>query len=397
MQSTKTFCVLPWMHVATTPGGSYRVCCNSDSKNNKLTLNGSQLKVNQHSYKLLHQSETLQEIRSQMLSGHRPNTCSRCFSQEDAGVRSSRQIYNEVWGEDRMYTLTDEIVPRYVDLRLGNLCNIKCRMCNPYSSNQCIEEWEKINGEFSKSEKDWLINMNWPNFTKSDLHLKEMMHSVEEIYFTGGEPTIIKRHDELLDYCIAQGIASKIKLKYNTNLTNVPVRLINKWKHFKYLRLNCSIDGIGKLNDYIRFPSNWKGVRKNYQRILDQTANRVLDIHTTVQVTNILHLHKFIEYFVRPCNAVNDQIVPVIFFNILDQPDYLNIQILPSELKKQVQQNLKPWLRHPDLESLPGVLEYMWHRDGSSKWDSFIKHTRQLDRLRNQNLLDIVPEFQGWV
>ena len=29
----------------------------------------------------------------------------------------------------------------YVDLRLGNLCNSKCRMCNPGTLTQWVEEW----------------------------------------------------------------------------------------------------------------------------------------------------------------------------------------------------------------------------------------------------------------
>lgn len=385
------------MHVATTPGGTYRVCCNSDSADNKLLLDGQPMKVNRYGYRDLHRSETLQMIRAEMMCGVRPKTCSRCFSQEDAGVRSSREIYNEIWQEDREYHVSDVIDPRYVDLRLGNLCNLKCRMCNPYSSNQWIDEWETIHGKFEEPERSWLENMDWAEHSGSDRHIKEMMHHVEEIYFTGGEPTIIKRHDQLLDYCIAEGLAKNIKLKYNTNLTNVPVRLIEKWRHFAHLRLNCSIDGVGPLNDYIRYPSKWKGVWRNYRRVLERTENCVLDIHTTVQVTNILNLHKFIEHFVRPLDQVDGGVVPFIFFNILDHPDCLNIQILPPQLKQMVQQRLEPWIGHPDLLSLPGVLDYMWHVDRSAEWPSFVQHTHQLDQMRGQRLEQIVPEFAEWL
>ena len=398
MPQNNTFCVLPWMHVATTPGGSYRVCCNSNSKNNKLKLDGAQLKVNKHGYQELHKSETLQEIRRQMLAGERPDTCSRCFSQEDAGVRSSREIYNEVWADEREYKQDDEIVPRYIDLRLGNMCNLKCRMCNPYSSDQWVKEWEEIHGAFPEDEHNWLTNMNWPEYSGTDKHLKEMMSSVEEIYFTGGEPTIIKRHDQLLDYCIEHDLAKNIRLKYNTNLTNVPVRLIEKWEHFKHLRLNCSIDGIGALNDYIRYPSKWRGISKNYKRVLDiDASNRVVDIHTTVQVTNILHLHKFIEHFVRPRDEVTEEVVPFVFFNILDRPDYLNIRILPNLLKQLVQERLEPWVGHPDLEQLQGVLDYMWSENWYDKWPEFVSHTHQLDAMRSQSLEDVAPEFKGWL
>mgnify|MGYP001049264481 CR=1 FL=1 len=389
------------MHVATSPGGSYRICCNSDSKNNKIKLDGEQLKLHKHSIDQLHKSETMQAVRKQMLAGDRPDTCRRCFNQEDAGVRSSRQIYNEVWYDGSDFKVDDPVIPRYVDLRLGNLCNLKCRMCNPYSSNQWVEDWEALNGKFDDKERAWLLDMKWPEYNGTNDHLKEMMGTVEEIYFTGGEPTIIKRHEELLDYCIEQGLASGIKLKYNTNLTNAPLRLIERWQHFKFLRLNCSIDGVGELNDYIRPPSKWRGVWKNYNRVLENTTNRVLDIHTTVQVTNILHMHKLLEKFVRPEEDIGEDvilnIVPFVFFNILENPDYLNIKILPTELKTLVQERLEPWVGHKDLAQLQGVIDYMWYEDQSDKWDSFVKHTHQLDNMRGQYLLDVVPEFKGWL
>lgn len=397
MHRSDTFCILPWMHVATSPGGSYRVCCNSDSKNNQFKLNGEQLKLHKHSVNDLHKSETLIAIREQMLAGQRPETCRRCFAQEDAGVRSSRQIYNEVWDDGLAHGVNDPVVPRYLDLRLGNLCNLKCRMCNPYSSNQWVEEWEVLHGEFPEQERAWLQDMEWPNFAGTDRHLREMMSAVEEIYFTGGEPTIIKRHEQLLDYCIEQGLAGQIRLKYNTNLTNTPVRLIDKWAHFAHLRLNCSIDGVGELNDYIRYPSKWRGVWRNYNQVLERTTNRILDIHTTVQTTNVLHLHHVLEHFVRPVEQAVDLETPFIFFNLLQNPDYLNIKILPRPLKDLVQERLEPWLGHPDLETLPGVLDYMWHEDWSDRWPEFVAHTHQLDQMRGQSLVKVVPEFKDWL
>jgi hypothetical protein len=397
MPRSKTFCILPWMHVATSPGGVYRVCCNSDSKNNKLTLNGEPLRMRLHPHTLLHHSEVLLDVRQKMLDGEWADTCKRCKIQEAAGAKSSRQAYNMAWDRGQSVALHDPIVPRYIDLRLGNMCNLKCRMCNPYSSNQWLAEWEQIHGPFEKTEHEWLTNIPWPQALESIQHLQDMIPYVEEIYFTGGEPTIIKQHMQLLDYCIQHDYAKNITLKYNTNLTNVPVRLINRWNQFKYLRLNCSIDGIGKLNDYIRYPSKWSAIWKNYNKMLTTTQNRSLDIHVTVQVTNILKLHQLLERFVRPLAQVNETIPPFVFFNLLHEPDYLNIKVLPSDLKQIALERLQPWLGHPDLASLPAVLEYMMKDDQSDKWGEFVNHTHQLDGMRGQDILTVVPEFRGWL
>jgi uncharacterized radical SAM superfamily Fe-S cluster-containing enzyme len=388
------------MHVATTPGGTYRVCCNSDSKLNQLTQGSTseRLKVNKHSIAELHQSDVMKKIRGELLAGDRPAMCRRCFTQEDASVRSPREIYNDQWYDpDKVYAVDDPVDARYLDLRLGNLCNLKCRMCNPYSSNQWVDDWETINGVFDDTERAWLRNMQWPNFKQAGVHLTEMLLSAEEIYFTGGEPTIIDKHEQLLDYCIDQGIAHKIALKYNTNLTNAPMKLVKKWNQFKSLRLNCSIDAVGKLNDYIRNPSKWKGIWKNFNRVLDSNSEFVIDIHCTVQVTNALSLHKLIERFVRPINAVDDTRVPFVFFNLLEHPDHMNIKALPLELKDQVANSLAPWLGHPDLLQLQGVIDYMYQADWHHLWGEFMEHTSRLDEMRLESLTDAEPGFKGWV
>ena len=102
--------------------------------------------------------------------------------------------------------------------------------------------------------------MNSPENNLTWTNLFSIADTVEEIYLTGGEPTIIKQQHKLLDYFIENKIAKNIKLKYNTNLTNVRKHLISRWKNFQKVQLNCSIDAVGDLNKYIRYPSDWKKI-----------------------------------------------------------------------------------------------------------------------------------------
>ena len=134
---SKTFCILPWMHLATTSTGNLRVCCNSvPGKNLIAKEDGTPYKLNKDSLEEAWNSEVYKTIRKQMLDGERPEMCTRCFREEDAGIHSARQAWNEKWKKDIKYTVNAPFSIKYVDLRLGNLCNLKCRMCNPYSSNQ---------------------------------------------------------------------------------------------------------------------------------------------------------------------------------------------------------------------------------------------------------------------
>ena len=379
---SKTFCILPWMHLATNASGNLRVCCNSVPGKNFITKpSGAPYKLYKDDLEEAWNSEVYKKIREQMIAGERPEMCLRCFREEDSGIRSARQAWNDKWQKDDNYTVDAPFDIKYVDLRLGNLCNLKCRMCNPYASNQWVEEWSLVEGALSPAEAERLKNMDWPEHEKTWENLFSIADSVDEIYLTGGEPTIIKEQHKLLDYFINKGTAHKIKLKYNTNLTNVPKHLLDKWSKFKRIQLNCSIDAVGDLDRYIRYPSNWNTIERNFESIR-KLENANIEIHCTVQMYNILQLDKLIEWALPYKHKI--------YFNILNHPDYLNIRCLPTELKNLAQLRL---MEYRDLPKVQGIIDYMWKEDWTEKLPQFNSYTKELDQSRGQNLLDIVPEL----
>jgi molybdenum cofactor biosynthesis enzyme MoaA len=383
---SKTFCVLPWMHLATNASGNLRICCNSIPDKNFIKKDdGIPYKIFRDSLEEAWTSPDYVNIRKQLINGERPAACERCFREEDAGLRSARQSWNEKWLEDKEYTVDAPFEIKYVDIRLGNLCNLKCRMCNPYASSMWVKEWNLIGETLSEDEYARLSNMTWPEDEKTWENLFSIADTVEEIYLTGGEPTIIKEQHKLLDYFIEQNTAKDIKLKYNTNLTNVPKNLIDKWKNFKKVQLNCSIDAIEELDRYIRYPSNWKKIQENFNKIV-KLKNVKAEIHCTVQMYNILHLNKLIEWSL-PYNVK-------IYFNILNHPEELNIRVLPNDLKKLAEKRLQPYFH---LEKVNGIIDYMWAEDWSDKMSKFIFYTKELDKSRNENLIKIVPEFANYI
>lgn len=380
--TSKTFCILPWMHLATNASGNLRVCCNSTPGKNFITKSdGKPYKLNRDNLEEAWNSETYTTIRKQLLNDERPEMCQRCFREEDAGVRSSRQAWNDKWQEDKEYTIDAPFDIKYVDLRLGNLCNLKCRMCNPYASNMWVKEWDLVSNALDPAEYDRLSKMDWPEDKKTWENLFSIAHTVDEIYLTGGEPTVIKEQQKLLDYFIDNGTAKNIRLKYNTNLVLLPDWLIERWSHFKRVQLNCSIDAVGELDTYIRHPSKWEKVVKNFESIT-KLPNANVEIHCTVQMYNILYLDDLIDWAL-PYNVK-------IYFNILNHPEELNIRVLPKELKQLAEQRLQPYLH---LEKVDGIIKYMWAEDWSDKLDKFVNYTKVLDRSRGENLIKIAPEF----
>ena len=378
-----TFCILPWMHLATNSSGNLRVCCNSTPGKNLIRKDdGSPYKLYSDDLLEAWNSPVYKKIRQEFLNGKKPDMCQRCFREEEVGIESARQFVNSKWKEDLQYDNNAPFNIKYIDLRLGNLCNLKCRMCNPFASNQWIKEWSLINEALTTDEVIRLKKMGWPEYKRTWENIIPLIHSVEEIYLTGGEPTIIKEQHKILDYCIENKIAKNIKLKYNTNLTNIPEHLINKWKQFKVVQLNCSIDATGDLDRYIRYPSDWKTIEQNFTD-LNNLDNVNTEIHCTVQMYNILRIQELIEWvLLKNCK---------IYFNILNHPDCLNIRVLPVNLKKVVVDNLKIYY---DVPKVKGIIDYMLAEDWIDKLEDFCTYTQKLDYSRNENLKNLIPEFK---
>jgi sulfatase maturation enzyme AslB (radical SAM superfamily) len=106
---------------------------------------------------------------------------------------------------------------------------------------------------------------------------------------------LIDAHYDFLQKCVDTGCADKLTIEYNTNLTNIPARAWNIWKHFKMVIIGASIDGFGEVNDLIRFPSRSK-IEENLKKFRTSNGNFVVHIATTVQLLNVWQFPEFIEY-----------------------------------------------------------------------------------------------------
>lgn len=403
---SKTFCVLPWMHVATASSGSYRLCCNSNPKTNQIRNpeSGKAYKIYRESVADIWNEPQYVEYRRQFLNGEMPDTCERCYREEAAGIRSPRIGYNEKWFKEDIDLSLEPETPdvRYVDLRLGNLCNLKCRMCNPYASSMWVKDWNEVlegvdlqehdNNHVMDDERlEMLANMTeWPDRAKTGVNFVDIAPTIREIYLTGGEPTLAKSQYKLFDYCIENNLAKKIKLKYNTNLTNIPPKMLEYWKHFKGVQLNASIDAVGELDRYIRYPSNWDRVQENFFRLA--TIDSVnIQVHCTFQALNATRLAELIGWMDEQGFGPDGDL----YINILNHPSYLNVRALPQELKQLAEDRLQPWLH---WQKVKDAIAYMWAEDWHEKeWDRFTQYNKNADIQQKMNLLDIVPEFKGYV
>lgn len=385
-----TFCPVPWKELSATPSGTVRLCCSSlQDANISKYENGSVAKLTDD-LQLAWNTNFFQEVRTKMLNNQHVKACENCYRQENAGIKSAKtawlEKYPDLLNEDLASTIKIDQV-ELLDLRLGNMCNLRCRMCDPYSSSAWMKEWKDL-GELvpQPDDKIWsrLEKNEWPQDPRVWEQLKRVVPKLRTVRLTGGEPFLVTANKEFLKYCIQSGHASHIELNYSTNGTVWDNDLPELWKHFEQVNLRVSVDGLYEVNDYIRTPSRFDQVIRNIEKMQELASHAPVKIiiGCTVQIYNIFQIPSFIEFFRKKNLFVS--------FDFVQDPTYLALNVLPENLSVKAKKILQKEITYPGVAALVNLLD----SSQASQWNQFIAYTKKLDKLRDQDVSKIVPELE---
>lgn len=330
------FCVLPWISLETSPIGTVRPCCLAedeikDELGNKYKLIATDLETVQN-------SEYMKKLRQQFLDGKQPQTCRKCWKEERSG-RTSKRMHTL----DRLKNIVTDIEwtadakqLQFLDLKLGNICNLKCRICGSWSSSQFAAEEMKYNPD--DFHKQMLKDGAWPRETETFWqNLDNIVDQISYIEFTGGEPFMIKEHFQLLERIVEKGIAGKVEIHYNTNGTQYPEHAIDIWKHFKTVEIAFSIDDVGERFEYQRTNAKWEEVNKNialFKQLRDTYPNIQLQVCSTINVFNVMYLEELAHW-------IDQQDFDFIYWNMLHEAYYFSVNTMPEKSKKIAIDTLK--------------------------------------------------------
>ena len=405
----------PFTGLATREDGAVKICCRSAPigfiQNNTLEE--------------IWNNDIIRLVRKQVLNGGRPEVCKPCFDLEDQGVESLRQRHiNGVIPEARINlypnTPLQEIMPfefPTIEIKLNNLCNLKCRMCNPLDSTNWTD-WDKV-VPFYKKENNFLVStieslVNKPGkyigaFDDTDnwwASFEKLLPHFRRVEFAGGEPLMDPQHYKILDMLKPYG--KNIEIKYATNGTTLGIskgRTIHDyWPHFRSVAVNVSLDGIHDVYNYIRGNGDFSQVEANIKEIQKiPNVSRVVGAFTA-QAGNILQAAECIDYFINKMNIV-------FYSHRVSYPNCLSAQVLPQELKdlavsrlEAVRERLFTFdnikkstlLEKVTQQQIKDNINYLKAKDQHHLWSDFLEFNRQLDATRNQSLLNVVPEFKPY-
>ena len=383
--------MLPWISIETSPIGTSRPCCLAIDE--ITDTDGVKYDLNKHTLTQIYQSRYMQDLRQEFLDGRQPATCKRCWDEEAAGRVSKRinsrirlkEYYDKV---DFSNTNPDQLW--FIDLKLGNICNLKCRICGSWSSSPWAQEEMAYLPKVKKKDHlayTFLKQGAWPRENPQFWdNLRALLPNIKYFEFTGGEPFLIKEHFELLQYAVDNGYSKDIEIHYNTNGTVFP-DFVDVWKEFKHVEIAFSIDNMGARFEYERYLAKWDEVRVNLAKFTD-LRSRKLTIHlcTTINIQNVYYLPEI-------CDWVSTQTFDHIYFNMLHDPWHINIGRMTSEAQLLVINRLSTNIFNPRFKAeIMRIIKFIENGSGSDGTE-FLRKMQQTDEFRKQSFLDTHNEI----
>lgn len=399
MNLPKTICMLPWISVEATPMGTARPCCLAHEEIKDDT--GTPYSLRTTTLETIYKSDYMVNLRQQFRRGEQPETCSRCWEEEAAGRDSKRihsktrlkELYTQVhWDNDRPDQLW------FIDLKLGNICNLKCRICGSWSSSK----WASEEMAYLAPDKDkkshiaytWLKEGKWPEESPDFWeNLKALLPNIKYFEFTGGEPWLIEEHWDLLRHAVQTGDSKHIDIHYNTN-ASVDVLSMDKswiWNEFGRVDIAFSVDNVGKRFEYERYGAKWDEANTiidgvHWAQGVD-TPNITTQLCFTINIQNVYYLDELLDW-------ADTKDFGSIYFNMLHSPERMSIQYMTPEAQELVLDKLKQnfWKTDKYQKEIDRVIQFIENGTGSDGTD-FCKQMKRTDEYRKQNFMDTHAEI----
>jgi MoaA/NifB/PqqE/SkfB family radical SAM enzyme len=387
------FCVLPWVSLETSPIGTVRPCCLADDE--LVDDTGEKFNLGTATFDQIRNSQAMQNLRAEFLAGNQPETCRKCWQEESAG-RTSKRMHTldrlKHMGIDDVWT-TDPKPLMFLDLKLGNICNLKCRICGSWSSSTyAVEEIAHDHTGNAKSSFHYVMlkNGRWPRESKTFWsELDQNLDEIRYLEFTGGEPFMIEEHFEFLRRLVETGHAGQIEIHYNTNGTIWPDQAEAIWQHFKLVEIAFSIDDVESRFEYQRSGAVWTEVCANLERfkqLRSRCSNIQLQVCCTVNIFNVFYLPTVAGW-------IDQQGFDFVYWNIMHDAEYFSIRSLPESAKATIADHLRSALLPARTQrEFDTVITFM-RRGHSTDGQRMRDEIARVDQRREQNLCTVAPEL----
>tara|TARA_B100000902_G_scaffold221352_2_gene210234 strand:+ start:2016 stop:3224 length:1209 start_codon:yes stop_codon:yes gene_type:complete len=387
-----TYCVYPFINVHTNTDGRCKLCCHVYGED-YIKVDGKDAVLGKTNWNNIWNSKYMLDVRANLLSGKKVKECNRCYEHEEKGLQSSRQWANENYKQPLLHSN-----PTHLELRLGNKCNLKCNSCWSVSSSQIYKERKKILA--NETVPKWLDDQwqheiksvesfDWQWYETQEFRdfVDQVAPTLERLYMTGGEPTMIDANQYVLDKLVEAG-NTKCHVAWTTNMTTWPEGFYDKLDFFDSSEVQMSIDGYGDHNMYIRYPTDWKKVEENFTKAMTLPEKVQLKIYFVYQAWNVFDVDRLIRWLEERQTRRVD-FVPI----FLEHPDQLHSCVWPREIQHKIIGKLFTLQTTMHRDPVQRIINYTqntnkYSAENINRMKQFISIN---DRYRKYKFADVFP------
>jgi len=400
MIKNSTVCRLAWTGFTVNTDGKTQPCCIFKGVNKN--ENGEPLYVQRIAVTDILLSKTMVDLRKAMRNGDQPAGCAECWKDEAIGNTSKREFYttsnhfdeNIDWDSEPTSVTEMQVI-------LDNNCNLKCRTCGPFCSTKWAAEATKVNATLSKIGVAQLANLKLSQFVLGNagdksgnfwVNRNDWIGSIKRLEIVGGEPFYSKQWHQIFRDIVNSGRANEISVSVSTNGFIYYRDIVEEiGPRLKNLNLPMSIDGVGSVFEYLRFPADWPTVRSNikkYNAMHDTHPSITSPIIATISWMNGLNLLSLYKMCREEIPTQN------LWFNLVRGPEHCALWAIPQKLKLEISKVLS-LIDHPDI---PGILKFMHSKSiTDEQFIENLKIFRISDLIRGEDLLEKIPELTPFI
>ena len=376
----KWFCPQPFVSLFTQTTGVYKPCCVMYIDEETVGIKYQPAETHTHTPKEFYQSQPMQDLRHAMKIGDFQflnKFCKVCINKEKIGARSARQFYNEEFlheYKDKKKILDDAINKDYPEFfysveptsLITNFCNLSCNMCHSavssgvHNESVTLHEIPNSTGKIAKHTKEFYSQLEYA------------LNHCCEVKLVGGETVLSPNLYFILDLIKDP---SDINLKIATNGTSLPRKFIEYCKKFRQVFVSFSLEGVGKVNEYIRYPSKWNKIKKNLDTYHSFAK---VNIAATVNALNVGQVHKL------------KKLDPDVSYTMVTN-NFYSLNSVPPIL---VDKYLNILYQNRDID----IIKF-FEKDYNFNDEAMVRmlmHICRRDKLRNTNLLSVFPEWRPY-
>jgi MoaA/NifB/PqqE/SkfB family radical SAM enzyme len=393
LKKNKSFCILPFIHMSLVDG-RIKPCCRFSPDEEIVEATSDQFKKGDNLKKIFNGFE-YRNLREKMLSGKMIKGCYKCYLEENSGGVSIRQgAYN-----DFKHLLNSDFEPilKFLEIGFSNICNLKCRTC----SSTLSTSWSK-DEILAKTLFNEIKIKKQKNKSNKFFFQDEDLQNLKHVKFVGGEPMLNPEFLPFLEKLVELKVNKNCILELFTNSSYFPDnRVVNNLVLFEGARIHLSVDGYGEKNDYIRHFSKWNKVDDVIGKWLDVRANNKnisIQLEVAVSIYNIIYFEDLLDWWIEKNNKIKNGECRIHMIFVFS-PEYLSARNIPEDLKMKIKDIIKRliskyknyehiifWLKNIELTMLG---------KGENKINEFLRYTKALDKIREENFSKTFPELNN--